>query len=79
MEENQVLEKLSDKKRQLSDNFATTKKNQKTNKIIRICIYTKEVVATFLVTPTPIGLPPLMGCFAIFADPSPSTPLLRDN
>lgn len=79
MEENQVLEKLSDKKRQLSDNFATTKKNQKTNKIIRICIYTKEVVATFLVVPTPIGLPPLMGCSAIIADLSPPAPLLRDN
>ena len=39
MEVNQVLEKLSDKKRQPCDNFATTKKNQKTNKIIRIYIY----------------------------------------
>lgn len=57
------LVKLSDNFRQLSDNFPTTKKEQKTNKILKIYIYTIEVVGTFLLVSTPVDSPPLLGVF----------------
>ena len=79
MASNAALEKVCDNRRQLCDNFATTKKEQKTNKNIdNIYIYI-EVVATFLVVSTPIVLPPLLGGLFVWVGPTTFYPLYRDN
>jgi hypothetical protein len=82
MQEKLGLEKLCDnrsKKRQLCDNFATTRKRKNSNEIIsNIYIYI-EVVATFLLVSTHILNPPLLEVDPIGSVDTLPLPLHRDN
>ena len=82
MQKKLELEKLCDnrsKKRQLCDNFATTRKRKNSNEIIRNIYIYIEVVATFLLVSTHILNPPPLGVDPIGSANTLSLPLYRDN
>ena len=82
MQEKPGLEKLCDnrsKMRQLCDNFATTRKSENSNEIIRNVYIYIEVVATFLLVSTHILNPPPLGVDPIVSVDTLSLPLYRDN
>lgn len=82
MQEKLGLEKVCDnrsKKRQLCDNFATTRKRKNSNEIIRNIYIYIEVVATFLLVSTHMLNPPPLGVDPIGSANTLSLPLYRDN
>ena len=82
MQEKPGLEKLCDnrsKKRQLCDNFATTRKCKNSNEIIMNVYIYIEVVATFLLVSTHILNPPALGVDPIGSVDTLPIPLYRDN